>query len=433
MRNIIRLIPVLSGLLLLFACSQQYPGYQRSKDGLYYRFHETHPENPLPQPGDFLKLKMAYYLNDSLLYNSLDQGEYPRVQLKKPDFQGDILSGLAMMREGDSASFIVRADSTMHYMFDREVLGKPILPKDKMRFEIRLEQIQTKEAFQEELSELYARLGEQAHEALSSYVAENQVDAKPSANGVYHWTTKKGAGNKPVAGDQVEVSYVGRFLNGMVFDSVYRSDSLFRFVVGKGFVIPGWEELLPQMRVGERITALIPYEMAYGDHSMGVIPPYSNLVYDIELHGITKKEEVERRIAERKKLLKAQSEQLFLDYLEAHSVTVTPLPSGLYVIPEKKGNGQHAGVGMRARIKYEGRTLDGELLGLSESPWQEVVLGNGSLMPGVEEGLLTMSEGDSATFLLPYHLAYGESGIGQIAPYTNVVLGVLLLELLPEK
>ena len=88
---------------------------------------------------------------------------------------------------------------------------------------------------------------------------------------------------------------------------------------------------------------------------------------------------------------------------------------------------------MIARIKYEARTLGGALLGYAESPYQDVKLGDGTLMPGVEEGLLTMSEGDSVTLLLPYYLADGEQGNGSIAPYTNVVLGITLLQLLTDE
>ena len=88
---------------------------------------------------------------------------------------------------------------------------------------------------------------------------------------------------------------------------------------------------------------------------------------------------------------------------------------------------------MIARIKYEARTLSGDLLGYGESPYQDVKLGDGTLMAGVEEGLQTMSEGDSVTLVMPYQLAYGALGSGNIAPYTNVVLGIILIQLFSEQ
>lgn len=400
-------------LLIATSCGREYPDYQHTDDGLYYRFIEIDTSRPLPQQGDFLKLSMDCYSNDSLVYSSTLNGEYPRIQMKASD-KGDILHGLALMHEGDSASFIVKED-------------------ERMRYEVRLLQIQTKEELEAEVEALFGELKAKSDQDFQSYLAENQICIKPTEQGVYYWTTRPGTGRRPAAGDLVTVHYEGRFLNGSVFDSIYRADSTFSFLLGSGYVIPGWEAIVPLMRVGERATLLIPYQMAYGDLSVGMIPPYSNLVYDIEIQDVTDSEIVEEEYQRRMEAMKAQSEAAFKEYVERHLVGEAPSATGLYVLPQRKGRGTHAAAGMIARIKYEARTLDGDLLGYSESPYQDVVLGEGMLMAGVEEGLLTMSEGDSVTLVLPYPLAYGQYGFGTIPPYTNVVLGLSLLQLIPQE
>lgn len=423
----------LLGLLILSSCGRDYPGYQRTEDGLYYRFIECDSMRPSPVPGDFLKLRMDYFLNDSLLYTSAAKEEFPRIQLKEPEFKGDILSGLAMMHEGDSASFIVRADSAWFSLYDGSPSNFAIRRKDKMRFEIRLEQIQSREDFLAEVETVYESMKTKSEQEFQTYLSENQINTIPTENGVYYWTTQPGKGVRPKVGDLVEVCYSGRFLNGEVFDSIYLADSTFSFILGKGYMIPAWEEVVPKMQQGERATMLVPYQMAYGDRSVGKIPPYANLIYDIEIRNILDSEVVEQQYEERLKSLKSQSESDFKAYLEEHHIVEKPSATGLYIIPHKKGNGRHAAKGMIARIKYEARTLGGALLGYAESPYQDVKLGDGTLMPGVEEGLLTMSEGDSVTLLLPYYLADGEQGNGSIAPYTNVVLGITLLQLLTDE
>ena len=408
-------IGCLCGLVILASCNHEYPGYQRTSDGLYYRIIETDTTHSLPSMGDFLKLKMDYYLNDSLLYSSAVNEEYPRIQMKQSESEGDILSGLAMMREGDSASFIVRTGN------------------DNMRYEIRLEKIQSREDFLAEVEAVYEDMKTASEQELKSYIVDNQINVKPTEQGVYYWTTRPGKGVKPNPGDLVEVHYEGRFLDGTLFDSVYRVDSTFSFILGKGYLIPAWEEVVPMMRLGECATMLVPYPMAYGDRSVGAIPPYANLIYNIEIQNIIDSKIVESEYEERMKALKAQSESDFKTYLETHHITETPTASGLYIIPQKKGKGRHAGSGMIARIKYEARTLDGNLLGYGESPYQDVKIGDGTLMAGVEEGLKTMSEGDSVTLVMPYHLAYGAFGSGNIAPYTNVVLNMVLIQLFSEQ
>ena len=428
-------IPVIKGLLgllVLVGCNRKYADYQHTEEGLYVRFYDTDSTRRQPMPGDFLKLRMDYYLNDSLLYRSAEKDEYPRIRLRESDFRGDILSGLAMMHEGDSASFLVKADSTCYAMFGQIPEGWVVRPEDRMRFEIRLEQIQSAEDFEAELQAVYEGIKAQSDLDFQTYLEENQLHTKPTANGVHYWTTQAGTGGRPGTGDLVEVHYEGRFLNGVVFDSAYRKDSTFRFILGRGYVIPGWEEVVPTMQVGSRVTALIPYAMAYGDQSMGNIPPYANLVYDIELKKITDSKEVERQYQEQLLAMKTQSETDFRTYLEEHAINETPSPSGLYVIRHRQGNGIQAMAGMTARIRYEAHTLDGTLLGASDDPYQEVVIGKGAVLAGADEGLLTMREGEAVTMLLPYQLAYGSVGFGDIAPYTNIVLELELLELLPE-
>lgn len=420
----------LLGLFLLVGCQPKYPGYQRTEEGLYVRFIETDSTRPKPAQGDFLKLAMDCFLRDSLLYSSSAKGESPRIQLKPSGFRGDILSGLALMREGDSASFLVQADSAWNAMFGAVPGTVSIRPKDRIRYEIRLEKIQTKEDFQLEVEALYESIRSQSEADFQAYLEQQQIDAKPTENGVYCWTTQAGNGRRPSSGDLVEVNYVGRFLDGTVFDSTYRDDSCFRFVLGNGYVIPGWEEVLPRMQVGSRITALIPFAMAYGDHSVGRIPPYSNLVYDIALQKITDSEEVERQYRERMETVKAQSKADFQAYLEAHHISETPTPSGLFILRKQPGNGRHAGAGMKARIRFEAQTLEGVRMGVSEEPYQEVVIGKGAVLAGVDEGLLSMSEGETVTLLIPYPLAYGAMGYGNIPPYTNILLDLQLVELL---
>lgn len=92
-------------------------------------------------------------------------------------------------------------------------------------------------------------------------------------------------GDGPVAevGDSVAVHYVGRLVNETQFDSSYDRGELFRFLIGAGAVIPGWDLGVPGMRVGGTRQLTIPPHLAYGNQSVGPIPPNSTLIFDIEL------------------------------------------------------------------------------------------------------------------------------------------------------
>lgn len=101
---------------------------------------------------------------------------------------------------------------------------------------------------------------------------------------------KPGKGYAVKAGDKVTVHYIGKLKNGTKFDSSRDPGRTpFEFVVGSGQVIKGWDQGLVGKKAGSRFLLTIPPKLAYGDRDLGVIPPNSTLVFDIEVLKIAKK------------------------------------------------------------------------------------------------------------------------------------------------
>ncbi len=96
-----------------------------------------------------------------------------------------------------------------------------------------------------------------------------------------------GTGPEAKAGDTVTVNYVGvLYSNGKEFDSSWSRKEPFTFVLGKGQVIPGWDQGVVGMKVGGRRELIIPAELAYGAKgSPPKIPPNSALVFVVDLLG----------------------------------------------------------------------------------------------------------------------------------------------------
>ncbi len=83
---------------------------------------------------------------------------------------------------------------------------------------------------------------------------------------------------------KLSVHYIGRLEDNTVFDSSYDRGQFFDFQIGVRKVIPGWETGLLGMREGGNRTIFIPYQLAYGESGAGnLIPPKSNLIFDIEV------------------------------------------------------------------------------------------------------------------------------------------------------
>ena len=105
--------------------------------------------------------------------------------------------------------------------------------------------------------------------------------------GVTKEIIKNGTGPAPKAGQTVVVHYVGTFTNGKKFDSSRDRGQPFKFTLGRGQVIKGWDEGVATMKVGEKAKLTLSPDYAYGSRGAGgVIPPNSTLVFEVELLGI---------------------------------------------------------------------------------------------------------------------------------------------------
>ena len=107
-----------------------------------------------------------------------------------------------------------------------------------------------------------------------------------TASGLQYKVLVAGTGDKPTASDRVKVNYEGRLLDGTVFDSSYKRGE--PAVFGVSQVIRGWTEALQLMPVGSKWELYIPQELAYGDREQQKIPPYSMLIFTVELIEIVK-------------------------------------------------------------------------------------------------------------------------------------------------
>lgn len=109
------------------------------------------------------------------------------------------------------------------------------------------------------------------------------TDFTTTLSGIQYRVTQEGSGPVPTAGQTVQTHYTGWLLDGSKFDSSRDRGTPFSFALGKGQVIAGWDELVATMRPGERRTAIIPANLAYGSTAKPGIPANSPLVFDIEL------------------------------------------------------------------------------------------------------------------------------------------------------
>ena len=145
-----------------------------------------------------------------------------------------------------------------------------------------------KEKSQAAINNLFVSVSKQKHGPAiaegKAFLEKNKLQPgiQITASGLQYQVINKGTGIRPKATDTVLVNYRGTLLNGKQFDSSYDRKEPLSLPLNN--VIPGWTEGVQLMQTGSKYKFFVPYNLAYGERGAGAdIPPYSTLIFEIEL------------------------------------------------------------------------------------------------------------------------------------------------------
>eukprot|EP00262_Sarcandra_glabra_P009970 TRINITY_DN24803_c0_g1_i1.p1 TRINITY_DN24803_c0_g1~~TRINITY_DN24803_c0_g1_i1.p1 ORF type:complete len:578 (+),score=186.24 TRINITY_DN24803_c0_g1_i1:148-1881(+) len=191
---------------------------------------------------------------------------------------------------------------------------------------------------------------------------------------------KQGQGwETPENGDEVEVHYTGTLLDGTQFDSSRDRGTPFKFKLGQGQVIKGWDLGIKTMKKGENAIFTIPAELAYGEAgSPPTIPPKATLQFDVELLSWSSVKDICKDGGLFKKVL---------------------------VEGEKWENPKDLD---EVFVKYEAKLEDGTVI--SKSDGVEFTVQDGYFCPALSKAVKTMKKGEKALLTVKPQYAFGEMG-----------------------
>jgi FKBP-type peptidyl-prolyl cis-trans isomerase FkpA len=269
-----------------YAAVAQPKGYKKAPSGLLYKFF-VDKEGPKAKSGDVVRLHFALMTEkDSVLRSTFKEGNPAEMPLREGTFKASLEEGMMMMSAGDSASFLINADSLFAKMFYAP-LPAFIRKGSNVNFVIKMIKTMTEIEYKQDQEKIVAEMIGKEDKTIQDYMAKNNLKGTKAPSGLYYIQTQAGTGAKAEKGKTVSVHYTGKLLNGTKFDSSVDRGQPFEFGLGTGQVIQGWDEGIALMSVGEKGTLIIPSALGYGPRGAGgSIPPNSILIFDVELLGI---------------------------------------------------------------------------------------------------------------------------------------------------
>ncbi|MBR4506278.1 MAG: FKBP-type peptidyl-prolyl cis-trans isomerase [Bacteroidales bacterium] len=291
---------LVAGAMMLAACGAG--DFKTTDSGLMYKFEKQNKTAQQVQEGDVLVGEMTIRFDTTETFSNV--GHADRIMQATKTFDGDLYEGLLMMHVGDKATFAIEADTLAKFLQANQMPpyyqpGKGM----KIYYEISLQDIVTKEEIMQEQANYMQEMQQRQQnepEAIAAYISDNNIKEKANADGLYVIVKKKGNGPKVAAGKSVSINYTGRLLDGTMFDSSVESDARrgniyvegrtyepLSYIVGQMGLIKGWEDGIMGQPEGSILQIVMPSSLGYGSRGAGeMIPPYSPLVFDIEIVSV---------------------------------------------------------------------------------------------------------------------------------------------------
>lgn len=237
----------------------------------------------MPVWNDYIRMSLEKYSSDGELIfstNMLDATNGVEMELRPDVWDGDITHVFQFMRKGDSATAYVPV-----WVADKDSSNKDI--NAKYRYEIVLHDFTRRCVFEarkaERLKELKTIENKVFEPLLVGYASRKII--RDSSGVIVIKTKEKAFTSRLKAGEKVNIHYVLQLLpDKKILDNSYTRGESFRFSLGQGDVIKGWDIALQYLSVGEKATLLIPSWMGYGERGAGRdIPADTPLLFEVEV------------------------------------------------------------------------------------------------------------------------------------------------------
>lgn len=270
--------------------------FSKTPSGLEYKIIKEGSGRELPTTGGVITFWFQTRTDkDSIIDNHFGNPEPIAIETPKPTYSSSIEEGLLLLTEGDSALFLLNADSLFLNTF-RQARPAYLKPHSTIKMFVKMGKVYSKhfiDSVRVEQQKLAAKqraaitdVDTKDSVAIQRYLLRNNLKAEVTQSGAYVVivSSEPQSKNRLQVGENVEVAYIGTLLiEGTEFDRSRQGD-YFKFTLGMGQVIKGWDEGLQKLKHGDKAIILIPSRLGYGTRGAGgSIPPNAPLVFEVEI------------------------------------------------------------------------------------------------------------------------------------------------------
>ncbi|MGF1925423.1 MAG: FKBP-type peptidyl-prolyl cis-trans isomerase [Bacteroidia bacterium] len=309
------LVILFAASTILAACGAKE---QKGKGGLLYTVHKDAGKTKIKE-GDFIKIDFIHSNDkDSILEATYDTEQSRFFPVGKKVYAGDMNDVLTLFGEGDSITFKLNIDTMIFY--NKQPRPEQYKDQKYLNYTVKIQKVLAKKpnevdsVFQKRANDFYTADmkvtmdSKKASEAarMKKYVEDNKLKVTTTASGLQYVITAPGTGPKPVFGDTATVDYTGQLTNKKISGKLNVFDTSIEKVAKENMaanpmkqfgpvpiplsegIAKGFVEALQLIGKGGKITAIMPSKLGYGEQGGGPIPPYSPLVFEIEIKDIKK-------------------------------------------------------------------------------------------------------------------------------------------------
>ena len=284
-------------LIIGFTSCDNSDGYVTEVgSGTLYKFIEK-GNGKVQGPDEVMLVQMENVIGDSVLMRTVTADGLAMTSDQGPP---RITSILKMCAEGDSVH--IKMSAVDYSIATRTPMVLLDDTTQMVVMKIRISKVVNQEEYRaKKEAEGLKRIENQRtidQNIIQKYLAENNLDAQRTEEGLYYVIDKRGKGRKPVQGESVSVNYTVRLLDGTFIDSSdaalnrendkfssSRTYGPYKFALGTRAVISGWDLGIALFSKGTKAKLLVPSELAYGESARtgSGIPSNAVLVFEVEL------------------------------------------------------------------------------------------------------------------------------------------------------